>query len=167
MHAKQQPPAQQVQVQADEQSEGPVDLSAHPVTASLVVANDGRQLQCTRALLEHADQLRQVLIDLKLIVATMTVESTAASSATAASRCLLIAAVLSAVRFTGMMLFSESVGLASVAAAFHTVIFASMRVVLALAVALLLVVTNVVPYTPAITAADAAAGEAEKEKAEA
>ena len=91
MHAKQQPPAQvqQVQVQADEQSEGPVDLSAHPVTASLVVANDGRQLQCTRALLEHADQLRQVLIDLKLIVATMTVESTAASSATAASRFLV------------------------------------------------------------------------------
>jgi hypothetical protein len=91
VHAKQQPPAQvqQVQVQADEQSEGPVDLSAHPVTASLVVANDGRQLQCTRALLGHADQLRQVLIDLKLIVATMTVESTAASSATAASRFLV------------------------------------------------------------------------------
>ena len=80
-------------------------------------------------------------------------------AATAASRCLLIAAVLSAVRFTGMMLFSESVGMASVAAAFHAVIFASVRVVLALALALLLVVTNVFPYTPAITAADAAAGE--------
>lgn len=66
-----------------------VDLSAHPVSASLMVANDERQLQCTRALLGHANQLRQSLIDLQLIVATMTVESTAASSTTAASHFLV------------------------------------------------------------------------------
>ena len=62
-----------------------MDLSAHPLTASLLVANDERQLRCTHALLGRANKLRQMLIGLKLVHSQIAMESTAASSATAAT----------------------------------------------------------------------------------
>lgn len=92
-HARAQAPAAthaaQPQAVDELQQESQVDLAAHAVTASLMVANDERQLQCTRSLLGHANELRRSLMDLNLINATMTVECTAASSAMAASRFLV------------------------------------------------------------------------------
>lgn len=78
------------QQQADKQPLGEtIDLSVHPATASLMVANDQRQLQCTRSLLAHAKQLQRNATDLNLIIAHMAVEQTSALSATAASRFLV------------------------------------------------------------------------------
>ena len=86
------PPQQQKQKQQrapKHQPQPQPDLARSAATASLLLACDERQLPCTRTLLEHATELRRSAMELNVILATTTVHSTAAISATSSSRFLV------------------------------------------------------------------------------
>jgi hypothetical protein len=95
---QQQPPSQQQQKQKQQrapkhqpqpQPQPQPDLARSAATASLLLACDERQLPCTCTLLEHATELRRSAMELNVILATTTVHSTAAISATSSSRFLV------------------------------------------------------------------------------